>query len=70
MAAREITERLEEFTKSGLIVSYELMEVDDSVRVRIVAPRSQDAGTVKTFIVESLAGLLSESQVNVEESPE
>ena len=33
-AMGEITNRLEEFKKSGLIADYELVVVDDSVRVR------------------------------------
>jgi hypothetical protein len=67
MAAKdEIAGRLEEFKKSGLVANYEIVEVDDSIRVRIVAPASQDAGSVKTFVVETLSGLLSESQVSVE----
>jgi hypothetical protein len=70
MAAQEIADRLAEFKKSGLIVDYEIMEVDDSVRVRIVAPRSQDPATVKTFVVDSLAGRLSGPQVNVEPAAE
>ena len=66
-AIDEIGDRLSEFKSSGLIADYELLVVDDSIRVRVVAPRDQDAASVKSFIVESLAGLLSESQVNVEE---
>ena len=66
-AIDEIGDRLTEFKSSGLIADYELLVVDDSIRVRVVAPRDQDAPSVKLFIVESLAGLLSESQVNVEE---
>ena len=67
-AVDEITDRLTEFKNSGLIADYELMVVDDSIRVRVVAPRNQDTGKVKSFIVETLAGLLSESQVNAEEA--
>jgi hypothetical protein len=71
MPARdEIADRLEGFRKSGLIAAYEVMEVDDSIRVRIVAPRNQDPAKVKEFVVESLAGLLSGSQINAEASPE
>ena len=69
-ATDEITARLEEFKKSGLIAFYEVLEVDDSIRVRIIAPRNQDAASVKTFVVETLAGLLSESQVSIEAAPE
>jgi hypothetical protein len=65
-AMEEITDRLVEFKSSGLIADYEVMVVDDSIRVRVVAPRNQDPGKVKSFIVETLAGLLSESQVNAE----
>jgi hypothetical protein len=65
-AIDEITERLAAFKNSGLIEDYEVMVVDDSIRVRVVAPRNQDAAKVKSFIVETLAGLLSESQVNAE----
>lgn len=65
-AMDEITDRLAEFKNSGLIAEYEVMVVDDSIRVRVVAPPNQDASKVKSFIVETLAGLLSESQVNAE----
>ena len=65
-AMDEITDRLAEFKNSGLIAEYEVMVVDDSIHVRVVAPPNQDAGKVKSFIVETLAGLLSESQVNAE----
>lgn len=64
----DITERLSEFKSSGLIETFEVLVADDSVRVRIVAPRGQDAGSVKSFIVETLAGVLSESQVSVEQA--
>jgi hypothetical protein len=67
-AIDEITARLDEFKKSSLIADFELVEVDDSIRVRVTAPKSQDAAKVKAFIVDALAGLLSVSQVNVEES--
>jgi fructose 1,6-bisphosphatase len=63
----DINERLSEFKSSGLIDDFEILVVDDSVRVRIVAPRGQDAGGVKSFVVETLAGVLSESQVSVEQ---
>jgi hypothetical protein len=62
----DIADRLSEFKSSGLIADYEVMVADDSVRVRIVAPRGQDAAKVKSFVVETLAGKLSESQVSVE----
>ena len=69
MAAKtEITDRLEGFKQSGLVADYEIMEVDDSIRVRLVTPSGQDAGKVKSFVVETLAGLLSESQVSVDAS--
>lgn len=64
----DITGRLSEFKSSGLIENFEVLVADDSVRVRIVAPRGQDAGSVKSFIVETLAGVLSESQVSVEQA--
>ena len=67
-AMGEITNRLEEFKKSGLIADYELVVVDDSVRVRVTAPRNQQADSVKAFVVESMAGLVSDSQVSVEEA--
>ena len=67
MAAKdEIAERLEGFKQSGLIATYEMIEVDDSIRVRITAPRNQEPANVKQFVVESLAGLLSGSQINAE----
>ena len=66
MPENDIAERLREFKSSGLIADYEVMVADDSVRVRIVAPRGQDAAKVKAFVVETLAGKLSESQVSVE----
>ena len=68
-AIDEITTRLEEFKRSGLLADYEVMVVDDSIRLRIVAPRNKDAAGVKSFVVETFAGLLSDSQVNVEEAP-
>ena len=64
----DITDRLSEFKSSGLIADYEVMVADDSVRVRIVAPRGQDAAKVKSFVVETLAGKLSESQVSVDQA--
>jgi len=64
----DITERLSEFKSSGLIETFEILITDDSVRVRIVAPRGQDADSVKSFIVETLSGVLSESQVSVEQA--
>ena len=66
----DITDRLSEFKSSGLIADYEVMVADDSVRVRIVAPRGQDAAKVKSFVVETLAGKLSESQVSIDEAEE
>jgi fructose 1,6-bisphosphatase len=70
MAAEKITDRLEEFKQSGLAAGYEIMEVDDSIRVKIVAARGHAAAKVKEFAVESLAGLLSDSQISVEEATE
>jgi fructose 1,6-bisphosphatase len=68
MPMYDITHRLSEFKSSGLIADYEVMVADDSVRVRLVAPRGQDAAKVKSFVVETLAGKLSESQVSVDEA--
>ena len=62
----DINEKLSAFKSSGLIADYEVMVADDSVRVRIVAPRGQDAAKVKSFVVETLAGKLSESQVSID----
>lgn len=67
-AIREIKARLNEFKKSGLIADFEIIEGDDSIRVRTFAPKSQDAAKVKDFIVDALSGLLNVSQVSVEES--
>jgi hypothetical protein len=64
----DITDRLSSFKSSGLIADYEVMVADDSVRVRIVAPRGQDAAKVKSFVVETLAGKLSESQISIDEA--
>jgi fructose 1,6-bisphosphatase len=69
-ATAEITKRLDGFKESGLIVDYEVLVVDDSIRVRIVAPRGEDAAGVKTFVVEALAGRLSGSQVSVDSAPD
>ncbi len=66
----EITKRLDGFKESGLIADYEVVVVDDSVRVRIVAPADQDPAGVKDFVVEALAGRLSGSQVSVETAQE
>lgn len=66
VAMDKIGERLAEFKNSGLIADYTLVEVDDSIRVRVVAPANQDAASVKSFLVDALTGLLSESQVSVE----
>jgi fructose 1,6-bisphosphatase len=65
-AMEKISEQLAEYKNSGLIADYELVEVDDSIRVRIVAPANQDAASVKSFVVDALAGLLSESQVSID----
>jgi hypothetical protein len=66
-AIDEIGDRLAEYKSSGLIADFELVVADDSIRVRVTAPRGQNGTKVKTFIVESLEGLLSNSQVSVEE---
>lgn len=63
----DINERLSEFKSSGLIEDFEILVVDDSIRVRLVAPRGQDSASVKSFVVETLAGVLSDSQVSVEQ---
>ncbi|MBX6426289.1 MAG: hypothetical protein IRZ09_10270 [Variibacter sp.] len=67
-AIDEIGDRLAEFKNSGLIADFEIAVADDSIRVRVTAPRGQNVAKVKSFIVESLEGLLSGSQVNVEEA--
>lgn len=69
-ATAEITKRLDGFKDSGLVEDYEVMVVDDSIRVRIIAPHGEDPASVKAFVVEALAGRLSASQVNVEAAPE
>lgn len=68
-AIEEITSRLEEFTRAGLLTDFEVMVVDDSIRLRIVAPKATDAAGVKAFVVEAFAGLLSDSQISVDEAP-
>jgi hypothetical protein len=68
-ALDEITSRLEEFKNSGLIEHYEILVVDDSVRVQVRAPASQDVATVKEFLGEAFSTLLSPSQLNVESAP-
>ncbi len=65
----EITDRLEDFKTSGLIVAYEVMVADDSFRIRIVTPARAEPEEVKGFIVETLAGLLSASQISAERAP-
>jgi hypothetical protein len=67
-AIDEINDRLAEFKSSGLIADFEIVVTDDSIRVRVQAPRGQNAPKVKAFVVESLEGLLSGSQVSVEEA--
>lgn len=67
-AMDDVSERLEEFKVSGLIADYRLVIVDDSVRVRIVAPPDQDGATVKAFIADAFAGVLSNSQISLEET--
>jgi len=69
-AIDDIGGRLAEYKSSGLIQDFEIVVADDSIRLRVVAPRGQNAAKVKTFIVESLEGLLSGSQVSVEEAAE
>ena len=69
-AMDDISERLEEFKVSGLIAEYEMLIVDDSIRVRVVAPPDQDGATVKSFIADAFAGVLSHSQIAVEQAPE
>ena len=66
-AIDEINDRLAGYKSSGLIEDFELVVADDSIRVRVTAPRGQNAPKVKAFIVESLEGLLSGSQVSVDE---
>jgi len=66
----DIEERLRDFLNSGLIADYEILVADDSVRVRIVAPRNQDAAKVKAFLVDAFAGILSETQISVEAAAE
>jgi len=65
-ATAEVTKRLEGFKESGLVQDYEVLIVDDSIRVRIVAPRGEDPAGVKAFVVDALSGRLSDSQVSVE----
>ena len=67
-ATDEISDRLEEFKVSGLIADYELLILDEGVRVRIVAPPGQDGASVKSFIVDAFAGVLSHSQIALEEA--
>jgi fructose 1,6-bisphosphatase len=62
----DINERLSEFKASGLIANYEVLVADDSIRLRIVAPKGQDTAKLKSFLVETFAGILSETQVSVE----
>lgn len=64
-ALDEIGTRLEDFKNAGLIAAFEVIAVDDSVRVHIVTTAAQDAVKVKSFIAEALAGLLSASQISV-----
>lgn len=66
-ATDDISERLAEFKASGLIADYALLILDEGIRVRIVAPPGQDGATVKSFIVDAFAGVLSQSQVALEE---
>ncbi len=65
----EINDRLSEFKSSGLIAGFEVLVADDSVRLRIVAPRGQDVAKVKAFVAETFAGTLSESQISVDAAP-
>lgn len=66
MAINEIEDRLKEFKSSGLIQDFEIIVVDDSVRLRVVTPANQDAAEVKAFVAEALAGRLSDSQIIME----
>lgn len=66
----DITDRLSEFKGSGLIADYEVLVADDSIRLRIVAPKGQDTAKLKSFLVETFAGILSETQVSVEPAAE
>lgn len=68
-ATAEITKRLDGFKESGLIADYELIVLDDSIRVRVVAARNESPDDVKAFIVDALAGRLSESQISVDATP-
>jgi hypothetical protein len=68
-AMDEITERMDGFKSSGLIAAYEVIIVDDSVRLRLVAGRDQEPGEVRSFVAEALSGLLSQAQINVEKNP-
>jgi hypothetical protein len=68
MALAEIESRLAEFKSSGLIQDYEIVAVDDSVRLRIVAPPDQDSAEVKSFLAEALAGRVSDSQISIEQA--
>jgi hypothetical protein len=65
-ALDEIGTRLEDFKNAGLITAYEVIAVDDGIRLRIVAKAAQDAAKAKSFVAEALAGLLSASQISVE----
>lgn len=69
-AIDDISERLEEFKNSGLIAEYEMVVVDDSVRLRIVPPSGGEDATLKSFIVDAFAGVLSPSQIAVERAPD
>ena len=65
-AMDELVDRLDGFKQSGLIVDYEVIVVDDSIRLRLVAPANQDPGEVRTFVADALSGLVSESQIQVD----
>jgi fructose 1,6-bisphosphatase len=66
----DINDRLSEFKGSGLIADYEVLVADDSVRLRITAPKGADTAKLKSFLVETFAGILSETQVSVESAAE
>ncbi|MCC7346679.1 MAG: hypothetical protein IT538_04705 [Variibacter sp.] len=68
MPMEEISDKLEEFKRSGLIADYEILVADDSMRTRVVAPAGANVANLKAFLVDALGATLSESQINVEAS--
>ncbi|MEA2933792.1 MAG: hypothetical protein QOD74_438 [Variibacter sp.] len=66
MAINEVEDRLTEFKNSGLIHDFEIIVVDDSIRLRVVAPSGKDAAEVKSFVADALAGRVSDSQISIE----